>query len=192
MIKPILLYGSDFWGCLKMPRNNPIENLYMQFCRQILGVQKNTTTAGVLLELGCTPLMLEARRLSLKNWERIKNGDGNILVNHSLKNSSEKELDWHHTICTLLSEHGMQYRITENSSDTGDAFFGKAKDIYHQEAFTQINKPESKLRTYALIKTDIGRELYLNEIRNVKHRQKLSKFRLEHSHKERYIFDILS
>ena len=78
MIKPILLYGSDFWGSLKLPKNNPVENLYMQFCRQILGVQKSTTTMGVLLELGRTPLMLEARRLSLKNWERIKNGDGNI------------------------------------------------------------------------------------------------------------------
>ena len=178
MIKPILLYGSDFWGCLKLPRNNPVENLYMQFCRQVLGVQKNTTNVGVLLELGCVPLMLEAQRLSLKNWERIKNGDGNILVGYSFKNSSEKELDWNRTICTLLSEHGMRYRITENFLDTGDAFLGKAKDIYHQEAFTQINKPESKLRTYALIKTDIGREPYLSEIRNAKHRQKLSKFRL--------------
>ena len=33
LIKPILLYGSDFWGCLKGPKNNPIENLHMQFCR---------------------------------------------------------------------------------------------------------------------------------------------------------------
>ena len=178
MIKPILLYGSDFWGSLKLPKNNPVENLYMQFCRQILGVQKNTTTMGVLLELGLTPLMLEARRLSLKNWERIKNGDGNILVSYSLKNSVEKELDWNQTICTLLSEHGMQYRITEHSSDTGDAYIGKAKDIYHQEAFGQINTPESKLRTYALIKTTIGRESYLTDIKNTKQRQKLAKFRL--------------
>ena len=178
MIKPILLYGSDFWGCLKTPKNNPVENLYMQFCRQILGVQKNTTTMGVLLELGRTPLMLEARRLSLKNWERIKNGDGNILVDCSYKNSSEKELDWNATICRLLSEHGMQYRITEETSDTGDAFLGKAKDIHYQEAFTQIQNPESKLRTYALIKTNIGREPYLKEIKNTKYRQKLTKFRL--------------
>ena len=178
MIKPILLYGSDFWGSLKLPKNNPVENLYMQFCRQILGVQKNTTTMGVLLELGLTPLMLEARRLSLKNWERIKNGDGNILVSYSLKNSVEKELDWNQTICTSLSEHGMQYRITEHSSDTGDAYIGKAKDIYHQEAFGQINTPESKLRTYALIKTTIGRESYLTDIKNTKQRQKLTKFRL--------------
>ena len=28
LIKPILLYSSDFWGCLKMPKNNPIENMF--------------------------------------------------------------------------------------------------------------------------------------------------------------------
>ena len=48
LVKPILLYGSDFWGCLKQPKNNPIENLHMQFCRQILGVQRNATNSGVL------------------------------------------------------------------------------------------------------------------------------------------------
>ena len=34
LVKPILLYWSDFWGCLKLPRNNPVENLHMQFYRQ--------------------------------------------------------------------------------------------------------------------------------------------------------------
>ena len=29
MIKPILLYNSDFWGCLKLPKDNPIENLHI-------------------------------------------------------------------------------------------------------------------------------------------------------------------
>ena len=33
LIRPILLYCSDFWGCLKQPKNNPVENLFMSFCR---------------------------------------------------------------------------------------------------------------------------------------------------------------
>ena len=41
LIEPILLYLSDFWGILKMPTNNPIENLFSSFCKQLLGVQKN-------------------------------------------------------------------------------------------------------------------------------------------------------
>ena len=55
LVKPILLYASDFWGILKLPQNNPIENLHLSFCKQLLGVQKQTTNIGVLLELGQVP-----------------------------------------------------------------------------------------------------------------------------------------
>ena len=62
LIEPILLYASDFWGILKMPSNNPIETLFMSFCKQILGVQKQTTNDGVLLELGQFPLHVLAKK----------------------------------------------------------------------------------------------------------------------------------
>ena len=68
LIKPILLYSSDFWGGLKLPRNNPIENLHMMMLKQLLGVQKQTTNIGVLLELGRTPLNLSAIKFTVKNW----------------------------------------------------------------------------------------------------------------------------
>jgi hypothetical protein len=178
LVKPILLYGSDFWGCLKLPRNNPIENLHMQFCRQLLGVQKNTTNNGVLLELGRTPLMLEAQRLSIKNWERIKDQNCNSLVTKSYENACEKMLDWNERIKKLISEHGMQYKLSENSSKISNAFSGRATDIFVQDAFSGISKPEAKLRTYSLIKYKFEREEYLEQIRNTKHRQTLTKFRL--------------
>ena len=40
MIKPILLYNSDFWGCLNLPKNNPIGNLHISICKQLIGVHK--------------------------------------------------------------------------------------------------------------------------------------------------------
>ena len=178
LVKPILLYGSDFWGCLKHPHNNPVENLHMQFCRQVLGVQKNTSNCGVLLELGRTPLMMEAQKLSLKNWNRIKEGNGNFLVTNSYLNAHAKNLTWNETIHGTLSTSGMQFRISEGRSDLANAYFGKAKDIFHQKSLAQIGKPDSKLRTYALIKQTIGREDYLTEIKNTKRRQKLTKLRL--------------
>ena len=52
LIKPILLYASDFWGCLKLPKNNPIENLHMMMCKQILGVQKQTTDVWAPVRAG--------------------------------------------------------------------------------------------------------------------------------------------
>ena len=65
LVKPILLYASDFWGCLKLPKNNPIENMHMTMCKQILGVQKQTTNCGVLLEIGRIPLHIWAAKFAI-------------------------------------------------------------------------------------------------------------------------------
>ena len=71
LVRPILLYAGDFWGCMKLPKNNPIENLHMMMCKQLLGVQKQTTNIGVLLELGRVPCVFEILSKELgKNQER--------------------------------------------------------------------------------------------------------------------------
>ena len=49
LIKPILTYASDFWGCLKLPQNNPIETFQTKVLKKVLGVQKQTTNIEVLL-----------------------------------------------------------------------------------------------------------------------------------------------
>ena len=41
-----------------------------------------------------------------------------------------------------------------------------------------MEMPRSKLRTYKLIKYEIGQEKYLTEIRNIKHRVSMTKLRL--------------
>ena len=66
LIEPILLYASDYWGILKMPTNNPVENVFTSFCKQLLGVQKQTSNVGVLLELGQIPLMILAQKMPSK------------------------------------------------------------------------------------------------------------------------------
>ena len=73
---PVICFPSDFWGCLKLPKNNPIENLHMMMCKQVLGVQKQTTNIGVLLELGRILLGIWALKFAVKNWERIRLGHG--------------------------------------------------------------------------------------------------------------------
>ena len=46
----------------------------------ILGVQKQTTNHGVLLELGRTPLYIQAAKQAIKNWERIRISKANPLL----------------------------------------------------------------------------------------------------------------
>ena len=52
------------------------------------------------------------------------------------------------------------------------------KDIFHQEAFSKIQKEGSKLRTYGLLKREIGLENYLTDINSPNIRRSVSKFRL--------------
>ena len=61
LIKPIILYCSDFWGILRMSKKDPsdllrkdgiIELVQMKFLKQLLGVQPQTSNFEVLLETG--------------------------------------------------------------------------------------------------------------------------------------------
>ncbi len=78
MIKPILTYASDFCGCLKLPTQNKnlVEIMQMKVFKQILGVHKQTTNLGVLLELGKHTLDIEC----IKNWARINKWNANNLL----------------------------------------------------------------------------------------------------------------
>ena len=177
-VKPILLYGSDFWGCLPLPRNNPIENIHLMFCKHLLGVQRNTTTDGVLLELGRIPLSLHANTAAIKNWERIRMGKCNPLVLASTNNAEHELLLWVQRIKRILSENGMGYiHIENNEVNAHKKVFARQADIRNQTSLSNISKPDSKLRTYSLIKKDLGTENYLIDVINTKHRVALSKFR---------------
>ena len=95
LVRPILLYASDFWGILKMPKSNPIDTLFLSFCKQLLGVDKTTTNIGVLLELGLVPLNIYAQKYSIQNWNRIaKLETCNPLTSLSYRNSTLEELTW--------------------------------------------------------------------------------------------------
>ena len=54
----------------------------------------------------------------------------------------------------------------------------RLKDIFHQNSFAQINEPNSKLRTYKHLKSQIGYEDYITLIPNEKERISLTRFRL--------------
>ena len=53
LILPIALYGCEVWGCKE---TDIMEKLHLQFCKMLLKVNKCTTTAMVLVELGTYPI----------------------------------------------------------------------------------------------------------------------------------------
>ena len=182
IIKPILLYSSDFWGCLNLPKNNPIENLHFTFCKHLLGVQKGTTNVGVLLELGRTPLTLDAQNAAIKNWERIRNKKANYLVTLSYKNAEQNSLEWSTKVKSRLEQNGMLSSYTRAPLhpclNTHTKLYKRLSDVFYQSAFESINKQDSKLRTYSLIKESVEIENYLITTRNINARVGLTQFRL--------------
>ena len=107
MVRPILLYCSDFWGCLKPPSNNPIERFHLSFCKQLLGVRKQTNTVGVLLELGTVPIELHAKKMAARNWERICEGNCNQLLAAAHTESKLENLPWTETMRNVFTSNGM-------------------------------------------------------------------------------------
>ena len=178
MIRPILLYMSDFWGNLKMPLNNPIEVCHMKFLKQLLGVQVQTTNIRVLLETGEIPISIEAKKISLKNWERIRSKKCNPLLQISYDNALQENLVWLNRIKEELSSIGLGNLYESGDGGIAEEFLQRQTDIFHQNAFAGINRENSKLRTYSTLKTEIGKEKYLTEIHNIKNRIALTKIRL--------------
>ena len=74
LVKPILLYGADFWGCLKLGFNetNPIEKLNIKLCKDLLRVKRRTSNVGCRCELGRQQLFITGFKATIKNWLRLE------------------------------------------------------------------------------------------------------------------------
>ena len=152
------------------------------FCKNLLGVQSNTTNIGVLLELGRTPLTIIAQRQAIKNWDRIRNSKANQLIKSSYKAAETVSLNWFTSIKMCLAENGFLHFSNEvappYTRNIDVKIYNRLMDIFHQNSFESIHNEDSKLRTYSIIKKRVGIEPYLKEICNPQLRFELSKFRL--------------
>ena len=173
---------------MKAPKekDNPIEIFHYVVCKHILGVQKQTTNIGVLLELGRVPLQNYAIKSAIKNWERIERGKINTVLLKSHHDAIYNGLPWITNIKSILQSYELDTIHRDEAPRRNHPFIHKILhekqcDKYHNDAFNTIKDPDSKLRTYALFKTDIGREKYLDEIKNFAIRQSLTKFRLSNN-----------
>ena len=175
LIKPILLYSSDFWGCLKMPKNNPIENVHLRFCKDLLGVQKQTTNIGVLLDLGEIPISTYAKKQCIKNFHRVRSKKANVILLASMDNLANNNNVWHVTVKSCLDRLGLGGLHCDIIHKIA---LDRMTDTFYQEAFLDINRPDSKLRTFAKLKTSPGIEKYLTTCLNLDHRGAITKLRL--------------
>ena len=149
LIKPILLYMADFWGCLKMPNNNPIELFQNKFLKQLLGVQVQTSNIGVLLETGRTPLSIYAKKNCVKNWSRIVRKNCNNIVLSSYQNSVKNNLVWYDKIKNEFASaglYGVFLQTDSNNMLVENILSQRLVDIFHQSAFAEIRDGVANLK----------------------------------------------
>ncbi|XP_078659029.1 uncharacterized protein LOC144904189 [Branchiostoma floridae x Branchiostoma belcheri] len=70
-VKPILLYGCQIWGTEQQHDTSPIENVHNQFCKNILGVFRNSSNIACRAELGRFPLDIDICIYIVKFWLRL-------------------------------------------------------------------------------------------------------------------------
>ena len=185
IIRPILIYCCDFWGCLKQPRNNPIENFHTSFCKQLLGVRKQANNNAVLQEIGLLPISIHTTKIAIRNWERILEGNANILLKTSCLDSKSQNLPWENRIKETFARNGLleNYLLkTANPEQSfqkpmADILLAKLVDQYNQTAFHTIQN-SNKLKLFRQLKENPGTESYLNNVKISKHRIALTKLRL--------------
>ena len=97
----------------------------MKVLKQVLGVQKQTTNLGVLLELGRIPLHIECTKLGIKNWERIKQEKANPLLLASYRDALKEELPWTSRVKLNLEKNGLFSLFVNQYPANKPQFIGK-------------------------------------------------------------------
>ena len=90
-------------------------------------MNKDTTTAGVLLELGRITLTIYGVKNSIKNWERIRKGEANEILIASYNEAATENLMWLESLGKTLQEIGMaEYFTNKYDEDENSFIFKKA------------------------------------------------------------------
>ena len=114
---------------------------------------------------------LDAQKAAIKNWENIRNKKANYLVTQSYKNAEQNSLEWSTKVKSCLEQNGILSSYTREPPhpclNTHTKLHKRLADVFYQSAFESINKHDSKLRTYSLIKESVEIENYLITTRNI-------------------------
>ena len=109
--------------------------MHIKLCKQLLGVQIQTTNMGVLLELGRNPICIYGKKNTAKYWERIgiKNEANSILLSLYL---DPQESGWANSVKNSFFAIGLMDIFLNKKTKKAANFevFCREKDISRQTA----------------------------------------------------------
>ena len=199
VIKPVMLYASDLWGCDKMVYcksdfnymiNDIMEKSHLQHLRFSLGVNKKAPKLAVYGDTGRFPLIIQAITNSIKYYHRLANLSvpDNIILHNAFVESKtiSARCGWFKNVKSIMTKCGIS--IDSVLYKDKQSIITQVKN-YFQNVFIKQWKSElsndsrnkdhgNKLRTYRSFKTTFAREHYLNACLNKAHCSSFAKLRL--------------
>ena len=77
LISPILLYASDVWGIFGYDH---IDKIHIKFCKNLLGVRAQTSNFTIYGDLGCSPLSVIAKEISVKYLLKLLSNKNSLML----------------------------------------------------------------------------------------------------------------
>ena len=199
-VKSVLLYGSEIWGSFspsklnsplafyKLCNDSIIEKLNVKACKFALGVNRKSTNAAVMSEVGRFPLFFNVFLNMVKFWVRLEKSNNQLLREAlvlSKKLHDNGHSSWISCIFSLLKFLDLTPHYILNSKiNMKKVIFKKLSMVFSrcwkEELFRDTRKnvnQKNKLRTFRLFKNNFKFETYLS-IGSFAQRISLCKFRI--------------
>ena len=180
VVKPILLYGSEVWGCCPDNVIYQIERVQLKFCKIVLNLRNRTPTDIIYGETGLYPLRIDIKIRAVIFWLKLSQSNENTLATACLKLRNKIENPWLNLVRTTLESCGLNYLWLTNGRGVNPEWL-KYKlrlclnDQYFQCWSARLHTSE-KLCIYNELKDIYDIENYLTMLPN-RFRDVLCKFR---------------
>ena len=173
LVEPVLSYGCEIWG---MENANILENIYLQFCKQLLGVRRQTQNNFIYGELGQFPLKIRRLARVIKYWLKIvKSSDIKYVkvIYNIMLNEIEVFPDrnsWAKSVKNLLENYGFNFVWVNQGVENEELFLSifkqRVKDNFLQSWNSDLEN-SSRARSYRLF-CNFDFQSYLSCIKNEK------------------------
>ena len=182
-VLPILLYGSEVWGCANI---SDIEVFYRRFLKIILKLGKATPNCMVYGETGKMPLQLYIEKRMLSFWIKVSE-DKEAKISRKmykimlkLQNLGEYNFKWLRKIQNILDATGNHYLWEMQSHvESKLPFYSKISQTIYDCILSNWGEKVhsgSRCTNYKIYKHNLEVEFYLTNL-SLKHRITMSRFR---------------
>ena len=183
LVKPVILYGAEVWGC---ENYDIFEKLQLRFCKYILSVNKSTCSNMVYGELGVMPVNIDVKTRMIVYWAKLICGNQGKISNliysllYKLDQLNIFKSDWIHTIKSILNNSGfsgiwLSQSIPHSADNLRDKIKIRLKDQFIQQWYEGISHG-GKCTNYRIFKKIFTFEKYLTELPD-QLRKNMTKFR---------------